>query len=232
MSKLSHDLEKWYQYALQIHSRHAHNHYDIYIFLLTLIERIAHRHVVKSNRLNKVILEIGTGGGEHIEYELPFIKEKQYCAIDINFEYVKIAKRYSYAKILNADACNLPFKKATFDSCIAIGVLEHVADLDKLYLQVKEVLKKNGDFFVVIPTNGSLCVWLFKFFISYIVMYLRGIKKPSWIWHYENVNSFKRIACFLEKHFVIEKLHSLPFKGISWFFSPFYYFHCKSPNTF
>ena len=227
MYNFAEDLEKFHRYAVKIHTRDP-NWLDLHTILTGFIEAAGHNQVARKNQSNRVVLEIGVGGGEHVQYERPFIKDKQYYAVEIEFEYAKIAKeRYDAVTVINADGAYAPFKENAFDSCIAIGVLEHVVELEKLLFRVKEVVKKEGDFFVVIPTNGSLCINLFKLLISYPSMYVRGIKKPSYVWNYLNVNDFKRIRCLLSKHFFMQEISSLPFKYVPISLSPLYFIHCK-----
>ena len=221
------DLERFRQYAAKVHNCDS-SWFDIYANLTGFVEKAGHRAVAKKNKLNRVILEIGVGGGEHIPYEVLFASQKQYYAIDLDFDFAKIAKKHYSVKVISADGACLPFKENIFDSCIAISVLEHTSELEKLLLEVKAVVKKEGDFFVVIPTNGSLCINIFKLLISYPAMYIRGIKKPSYVWNYLNVHNFKRIICLLTKYFSIKEISPLPFKYVPVSLSPLCFVHCKA----
>ncbi len=219
------DLDNWRRYVLKIHARYIEKQ-DAYTFLQSVVERFGHELVASENRMKSRILEIGGGGGEHVRYELP-LKDKKYIVIDINSDHLKLMMKQYNLPAIAADGAFLPFRSGLFESCVSIGVLEHICDLDRMLSEVNRVLKENGDFFVVVPTNGSLCINLFKLFISYPSMYINGIRKPRYIWNYENVNNFTRVQCMIEKFFYINRSEAVPVKFLPWFLSPLWFFHCK-----
>jgi len=223
------DLKRWHEYVKRIHSRHQQQSgWDLYTYIQSFVEKSGHKKVASLNRLQERVLEIGIGGGEHLYYEESANQNRLYVGIDLSFVYLEKAKQIRSILLLNANVASLPISGAVFDSCIACGVLEHLIDLEAAIVEMKRVLKPGGLVFIIVPTNGSPVIGLFKVLVSYPSMYRKGIKRPSYIWHHENVNHFKRIACLLEKHFVQVHAEGIPFKNLPWFMSPLWFFQCQN----
>lgn len=229
MNQFHRDLLRWKRYCVEIHSRHFRKN-DIYIQTQSIVENTAHKFVAIGTKSKRAVLEIGVGGGEHLHYENIHGSNRTYVAIDLVYEHVNLCKRHYQVNTINANAELLPFKKDTFDCCVALGVVEHIPGIDNLFTEIKRVIKPGGSLLVVIPTNGSLIITLFRLLVTYPTLYLKGIKKPSRIWHYENANGFIRIMAFLEKHFHIQRKRSLPAPYLPWWLSPLYFIECQVPR--
>ena len=225
------DLKRWREYANKIHSRFQEERWDFYILSQGLIEPRAHKLIAGFSRSKKRILELGVGGGEHFHFEKGSGDRDLYVGVDIILDCVRIAKKENIPHVINANGVYLPFCNQRFDCCIAFGVLEHVGDLEGMFREINRVLDEEGEFLVVVPTNGSLVVDFFKKMITYPSLYIRGIRRPSWIWHYENVNHFKRINCLISKSFVVKESRGIPFRLIPWHFSPLWFFRCLKRNN-
>lgn len=99
---------------------------------------------------NKKILEIGAGTSQFLKL---FEDENQVVALDICADLLKQNK--TKAKLVVADAENLPFADQSFDFIYVTGVLHHLEDQKKALLGIKRVLKKNGQVFISEPTQWS-----------------------------------------------------------------------------
>jgi SAM-dependent methyltransferase len=103
-----------------------------------------------------VTLEVGAGLGEHAKYE-DLSKQDYYC-LDYREEFCKeLRKVFSPSERVS---CGDIQKKqewaaATFDRIIAIHVLEHLPDLPAALAEISRLLKPDGVFDVVIPTDGG-----------------------------------------------------------------------------
>jgi len=229
MRSIHDDLERWRDYVARIHARHSPGRRrDAYTSLQTVVERSGHRMIARGTQGSTRVLEIGIGGGEHLCEEEGSAPTRLYVGVDLSLDHLRIARRLAPCALVQADATRLPFQGGTFDSCIASGVLEHVADLEALLLEVRRILRPGGALHVVVPTNGSLAVGLFKWLVSYPSMLFQGIRRPSSVWHHENVNHFRRVACLLEKHFMLTVSRAIPLKHVPWFLSPLWYFRCDT----
>ncbi|MCB0356665.1 MAG: class I SAM-dependent methyltransferase, partial [Bdellovibrionales bacterium] len=154
---------------------------------------------------------------------------KNYTVTDINQHFLEVVKqRYPQIKTIHTINNKLPFLESTFTCCIANCVFEHVNDLSELLGEIRRVLRPQAKLLVVIPTNGGLSLTLFKWLVSYPSLYLAGIKKPSMIWNYENVNQFQRVNALLHKNFKVCRAQSVPFSFLPWFLSPLYFFECEN----
>ena len=91
---------------------------------------------------SSVILDIGCGGGAHLS------EWGRYSAntigIDVDPEFIYIAKLKSGAKLIRADVHFLPSKSNTFDLIICYLVLPYVSDEDRVMAEASRVLKKEG----------------------------------------------------------------------------------------
>ncbi len=220
------DYEKFQRYAHRFHDLNLVAQ-DLYSATQSIATRRAHLKIANAKIDRTRILEIGGGGGEHIAFE----KDNgfdNYVVTDIESDFLKIIRKQFDIVALASDGSQLPFKDNSFTVSIATSVLEHVVLLEKMLLEVKRVLKEDGDFLVVVPTNGGILIEIYKLLVSYPFMSFNGIKKPSYIWHYLNVNCFKRIRALLHIYFEIVDKCSLPYKHIPSFLSPLYYFHCRN----
>ena len=91
---------------------------------------------------NEFIIDIGSGTG----ILLPYFKNISYIAIDISFNMLKKAQDKYKGKntFVQADACTLPFKQATFDRAVLFAVFPHIENKLKALIQVCHVLKPGG----------------------------------------------------------------------------------------
>lgn len=221
----SKDYALWKSYAIQAHSRNFAKR-DVYIALQSVIERVGHRKIIQASCNRSHILEIGVGGGEHIGFE----KERgleNYTAVDIDPVFLDLVRNhYPEVKTVQVSGSQLPFPSAHFTTVISTAALEHIPTLEDSLREIKRVLVEAGDFLVLVPRNGSLLVELFKRLVTYPILRLKGIRKPSFIWHYENVNSFNRIRVLLTKHFSIKEESPIPFCWLPEWMSPLHFFHC------
>ena len=125
-----------------------------------IVENFNHNFVVKNCKKNFLTtLEIGSGIGEHLKYEkLQTKQKKNYYALDKRKNILKQLKiENPKIKTIQGDCQKkINFKNNYFDRVIAIHVLEHLPNLPKAINEVHRLLKKNGEFLIVIPCEGSL----------------------------------------------------------------------------
>lgn len=96
----------------------------------------------------KNILDLGCGPGVLLE---DLKKERgRVCGIDISSSAVSFCKSRGL-DVKKADASKSPFKRKKFDGILAIDLLEHVENEDRLLKGVRKVLKKDGIFLIMVP---------------------------------------------------------------------------------
>lgn len=220
------DLQIWKRYATRAHSRNFIKK-DFYIKSQSVVERIGHQKIVQACCNRDRVLEIGVGGGEHIEFEKVKMNLENYTVVDIESNFLDIVKKhYPQVNAVKVEGTSLPFANNHFNTVIAASTLEHIADLESSLKEVQRVLCRGGDFLILIPRNGGLLIELFKYCITYPTLRLQGIRRPNLIWHYENASSFQRIKVLLMKHFEIKMETPIPFSWAPAWLSPLHFFHC------
>ncbi len=112
------------------------------------------------------MLDLGCGGGSLTE-SLPYYFPKAIIyGCDISATAISYAKKLGSGKIRYATikAKKFPYRNNFFDVCICFDVLEHVPDVDFFLREVRRILKKNGDFFLILPCEGERLTytWFFQ----------------------------------------------------------------------
>lgn len=147
-------------------------------------------------------LEIGTGSGF-------FIPTLSYCvgecvASDIHSNMPKVHsflwKEGIGCFLVRCDATLLPFKSDTFDIVVAISVIEHLEDPNKVIEETKRVLKPTGSLIAAFPVENR-------------ILQLRRFILPE---EYRNkdlkeihLSSFREIIRACKKHFKFLKIRKL-----------------------
>jgi ubiquinone/menaquinone biosynthesis C-methylase UbiE len=107
----------------------------------------------------KRVLEVGFGAGFDA---FTFLSNgASYFGVDITPENVDRAirhlSRFGFApNVQPGDAENLSFASQSFDVVYSNGVLHHVPDIDKAFREVARVLRRGGEFFVILYHKNSM----------------------------------------------------------------------------
>lgn len=95
------------------------------------------------------VLEIGAGSGWTSRRILETYPQVELTAIDIDTRatarFRRLQRRYGQRlKVVEADARQLPFDRASFDIVVVINVLRHVEDIPQVLRQFLRVLRPGG----------------------------------------------------------------------------------------
>lgn len=109
----------------------------------------------EADRFNKVklsppILDIGCGFGEFAQvfFDVPID-----YGIDINFTDIQQAKNTGkYKQLILSDGRKLPFKNNSISTVLSVSVLEHISNVERVFMEVERVLKPGGIFAFSVPT--------------------------------------------------------------------------------
>ncbi len=135
-------------------------------------------------------------------------EQDRYKQIGVDFlkdPLVKVGNRYP---TIQADAHELPFKDKTFDIAICSETLEHVSDPKEV---LKEIHRITKNMIIISVPNDKTVQKLKKIFSSIGKSFLKGLEKGKVPEHINNWDR-KSIGKFLEPHFNIKKIMSLPSK--------------------
>lgn len=114
--------------------------------------RSVEANIISAIRFKHPILDIGIGDGG-ISRFLFQKKVKIDVGIDIDESGLAKAREIGiYKEVICADAQNMPFKSASFNTVVSNSTFEHIEDDLKAVKEVSRVLKRNGLFFITIPT--------------------------------------------------------------------------------
>lgn len=114
------------------------------------------------------ILDVGVGNGQLTNFL--FKNHPQIdMGIDIEESGLEMARKLKmsrnktrYKRIICANAEKMPFEKESFSTVISNSTLEHIADDFKALSEIARVLKKDGLFFMTVPSE-YLEKWVFEY---------------------------------------------------------------------
>src|SRR6266446_543815 len=146
-------------------------------------------------------LEIGSGLGEHLEYE-PLDRQEYHC-VELRHNMAEaITERFPGVILTVADCqTELPYPDSHFDRVIALHVLEHLPNLPRAIDECHRVLKPGGKFVVVIPCDPGLVYGLARKISSERMFRKRYSMSFDWLIDREHINSPGEITGQLGREF-------------------------------
>jgi SAM-dependent methyltransferase len=156
-------------------------------------------------------LEIGAGIGGHLDYEN--ITDQNYYALELRTEWaVAIKKRRPLCHTVIGDCQNgIPFPDGYFDRILTIHVLEHLHNLPSALEEIKRVMKKDGQFCVVIPCEGEMFYSMCRA-VSTKRMFEKKYKQDfDWLIKSEHLNCVSELLEEIPKHFTVINSAYFPF---------------------
>ncbi len=133
-----------------------------------LFQKIWHRKKIKNSfsilrdLKFKNFLDIGCASGYFISEIAKIYPHVKFYGIDIYDKAISYAKTvYHNIDFKVASAEKLPFKNETFDLIINVETIEHVENPEKVLVEIKRVLKKNGTAIITMDSGSLLfrIVW-------------------------------------------------------------------------
>ena len=110
----------------------------------------------------KPILDVGIGNGRMSNF---VFRNSPRIDIGIDSEESGLEsarKTKKYRKVMHTNAENMPFDDASFNTVVSNSTFEHITDDAKAISEVARVLKKNGLFFITVPSE-YLQKWILEF---------------------------------------------------------------------
>ena len=149
-------------------------------------------------------LEIGAGIGAHLAFE--DLKIQDYHCLELKEE-----RCAEIRKTLPAEKVHLgnieerqSWDAGTFDRIVAIHILEHICNLPRALEEVSRLMKADGVFDIVLPTEGGLAYTIARK-ISAERLFRKKFKMDyTPIVRNEHVNTFAEIRDLLDEYFEVE----------------------------
>jgi len=176
-----------------------------------VIERFNHGYVAALGAPPEArTLEVGAGIGGHLPFE--DLSAQNYHVLDYRPEFCKrLAEQLPAERVhLGTIEERQSFPDGSFDRIIAIHVLEHLRNLPAALAEIARLLRSDGVFDVVIPTEGSLA-YEFARKISAERMFRHRFRldyRP--IARSEHVNTYQEVISLLNVHFQKETSRYFP----------------------
>jgi SAM-dependent methyltransferase len=111
----------------------------------------------------KDVLEVGVGqGADHFMFARTGAR---LTGVDLTEKHCRMTRQFLSAfdldhRMVNADACALPFADASFDHVYSCGVLLLVPDLPRAMSEILRVLRPGGTATIMLYNKSSLHYWL------------------------------------------------------------------------
>jgi trans-aconitate methyltransferase len=102
----------------------------------------------------KTLLDIGCGNGHTLAYFSDRWPETVYCGLDVSATAIRIAE-HKLPQVLfrtgDFATAALPFEP--FDIILAMGVMEHIFDLESALRRVHSLMNRDSAFYLEVPNN-------------------------------------------------------------------------------
>ncbi len=98
-------------------------------------------HSISLNGENSLLLDLGCGTGNVLEFGRKYFKEA--VGVDLSLNMLRIAKSRG-SEVMQADALNVPFVSGIFDCVSCFSVVHHIYDQRPFLREIHRVLKKGG----------------------------------------------------------------------------------------
>lgn len=178
-----------------VRARELHKHVLADWYFRSMRENILQRywHTRRFRELGKVInqltgnsLDIGCSDGTFTKYIIDHSRLTSVIGVDvldnaINFAQKKYAKNDKMSFSV-AEAHKLPFKTATFDNVFCLETIEHVENPPQVIREIKRVLCKKGQVFVLIPLEN----------IQFRIIWFFWTKWRGKVWHGTHIQEFTK----------------------------------------
>jgi SAM-dependent methyltransferase len=177
---------------------------------------------------DKIVLEVGPGRIEHLDYNSSI--PKKYILADINEDFLSISKQqlqnYGIENIetYSVEGLSIPLEENSVDVIISFHQLEHIYELDTYLIELKRILKPGGVLIGAVPIEGGFAWGLGRFLTSrrYVRKNMNFDYDKIICW--EHPNFITKIKSLLDKNFIRCKSIKKPFNflpmdtNLSWSF--------------
>lgn len=133
-----------------------------------LLRGIECRLFAQLGELEAPVLDVGCGDGHFASFAF---KASPFAGFDLDRAMVReAASRQVYQHVLNADATELPFTRASFPTVVSNCVLEHIPDLENSLAEISRVICPAGRFAFSVPSHHFPTFLLGTTLLNYLGM--------------------------------------------------------------
>lgn len=100
---------------------------------------------------NQKVLDIGFGTGETMNYLQKILLNPVLHGVDASVVAVRFAKSRGHKMAKKGLATKLPYRSNTFDTTLALDVIEHIGNDQKVVDEIFRVLKPGGEAIITVP---------------------------------------------------------------------------------
>jgi|SRR3989339_965081 len=175
--------------------------------ITSYLHRAGLRTTVKMFSLkNAKIIDLGSGRGDIFKY----LRGYDITGLEIDEKLIAHARQnFPDIPLILGSIYDIPFPNNTFDVATATGTLEHLKNLPQALLEIKRILKPNGELIVLIPTEN----FLYK--IGRKLTVAKYIEKKfnvdyDLLLKEEHVNTCKEVLKQLSNFFTLDKTIGVP----------------------
>ena len=119
---------------------------------LKLINSLLQDKLLEPQKASLKVLDIGCATGKDFVCFFKDRKDVEITGIDLR----DCGLRQSNFNLIVGDASKLPYPDSYFDITVSIGVLEHIAPMEKLSAVVKELNRVSKTYVVIVPSVGTI----------------------------------------------------------------------------
>ena len=171
------------------------------------------------------MIEIGAGGGALLEE----LKVTNYVGVDTSMQVLAVLKkRYPNAIVICTSGPRLPFKSSSINHVVSLHTLEHIYLLAEHLQEVKRILRQNGNYFFVIPTEGGWAFYLGRLFFTGPHVKRKYNIDAHEVMAREHINDAPRVMKFLRFYFSSVKRTFWPIAIPLLSINAMIYGHCKN----
>lgn len=153
--------------------------YDHYVFAETVgMKDLKVRRIIQQMIGNKrcKILDVGCGDGNLLQ---PFCELHECYGVDISEAQLKKARAKKLRAFrVNIETKKLPFQNDFFDLVICSETIEHLLEIDNLFLEINRTLKPKGIFILTFPNVNQPVSWLIQVALDLTPVYSARYKSP------------------------------------------------------
>ncbi len=169
-------MHNLYPYSKGISDRSFYEKENMYEKMLSGLDDTFYKvyvDIMRSYSTKKsVILDAGCGIGTSTAQ---IARDRKVVGIDWSLRFLKEAKRrLPQVDFVQGNLCDMPIADDSIDFVGVYDVIEHIYDVEKFFMEIKRISRKNAKLFIIAPNNASPIMPLLNFYYSKKYRFKKG----------------------------------------------------------